>query len=504
MAGLVRRGSVTATRVTVAAVLAAAILVAGPGVARAIGKQAGAGLERIGARRVLPRQFFGFNAESIVEPVDDHLLADSAVLHARLAKMPLGILRIPGGTTSQWLDWRTGAFIADSDSPFVDVSSTRQSITMPEWAKTVRATDATPLWDLNVLTSTLSDQIAMLKEAVRLGMPVQYIELGNELWDPLPPYPTTFPTGAAYGTAMNPWIKALKRLFPHAEIAVSGADETMASTLAKIGGGRFTDWNASLLSTVRGENAITIHPYWGLAFNASPGSSVPATLTAGPNYWSRFVHQTLDQLPARMKVWLTEYNQTSLLTTGGTQIWAQALSVAAMQIDQLADPSVTISLLHDIVGGVPNPQDDGTAEVFPLFTDGFDGSRVLGRTSLGYTVPLIYSTIADATAVGRLAVHGVPDVGDQPGVSGVEVFGVRAGALLVNRTAENVKLRLPSHLLGVATLTTLSAPPGSEPGWIPSDHVTTATHAVHGSVTLAPYSVDGLALRSDQAASGSG
>jgi hypothetical protein len=498
MAGPIRRWSVISASIAVAVSLS--VLASGASAATGfeLGTRVGAALERTGSRRALPEQFFGFNAESIVEPVDDRLLADSSILHARLAKMPVGILRIPGGTTSQWLDWRTGRFISASDSPFVDVPSTRPPITMRRWAKIVRATAATPLWDLNVLTSTLSDQIAMLKAAVRLGLPVRYIELGNELWDPLAPYPTTFPTGATYGKAMNPWIKALRRLYPHAEIAVSGADETAPSTLATIGGSRYAGWNASLLSTVHGEDAIAIHPYWNLPGNAAPGSSVTATLAAGPSHWTGFVHQTLDQLPASMKVWLTEYNQTSLLTSGGTQIWAQALSVAAVQLDQLADPTITISLLHDIVGGIANPQDHGTAEVFPLFTDGFDGSRVLARTSLGYAAPLVYSTVAGATAIGRLTIRG------EPGIDGLEMFGPHAGALLLNLTDRKIKLTLPSPLRGAATLTSLSAPPDSQPGWVPSDRVATETRVVRGSVTLAPYSLTRLALRSDQAASGSG
>ena len=179
-----------------------------------------------GANRTLPQHFFGFNAESIVLPVDDALFANSSSLHAKMASIPVGLLRIPGGTTSQWLDWHTGKFIGGAGSPFAAVAANRVAITMRRWAAIVRATDATPLWDLNVLTSSLPDQIRMLLEARRLGLPVRYIELGNELWDPLPPYPKQFPTGAAYGTAMNPWIDALKRRFPGAKIAVSGADET--------------------------------------------------------------------------------------------------------------------------------------------------------------------------------------------------------------------------------------------------------------------------------------
>ncbi len=461
--------------------------------ARAPGSAA-AVAQRVGAPRVLPAHFFGFNAESIVLPVDDQLFATSPALHAKMAAIPVGILRIPGGTTSQWLNWHTGVFIDGPGSPFNAVDPSRPAITMPDWASIVRATDATPLWDLNVLTSNLSDQMAMLREARRLGLPVRYIELGNELWNPTGPYPTRFPTGATYGTAMNPWITALRRQFPRAQIAVSGADETTPSILGTLGGARFAAWNASLLSTVRGEDAIAIHPYWGLPNRGPPGSDVSATLVAGPDHWDGFKHQTLSALPSRLKVWLTEWNQTGLLTSGGTQIWAQALSVSAVALDQLADPRVSISLLHDLVGGADNPQDFGTAKPFPLFTDGVDGSRALARTALGYAVPLVYSAVAGAAGVQRIRVRGVPNVGDQPGVTGMAVFGRRPGALLVNLTAQPIALALPWPLQQRAVLTSLHAPPASQPGWVPSDQVAIDQRLVRGSLRLPAYSVDRVVI----------
>jgi hypothetical protein len=291
---------------------------------------------------------------------------------------------------------------------------------------------------------------------------------------------------------MNPWIRALKRHFPAAKVAVSGADETTLSTLTALGGARFTSWNAGLLSTVRGEDAIAIHPYWGLPNQSTPGSDVRSTLVAGPDHWRLFSQHTLNKLPAHLPVWLTEWNQTSLLTNGGTQIWAQALSVTAVALEQLAAPRITMSLIHDIVGGAANPPDLGTAKVFPLYTDGIDGSKVLARTALGYTVPLLYSTIAGASDVQRLQVRPVPNVDDQPGVTAIAVFGHRPMALLVNLTSQQITVRLPKPLNDRATLTSLQAPPQSQPGWLPARKVAIHERTAHGSVTLPPYSVDRL------------
>ncbi len=450
---------------------------------------------RTGPIRHLPQRFFGFNAESIVLPVDDRLFAHSRALHAAMASLPVGILRIPGGTTSQWLDWRSGRFVAAAGSPFTAVSSSRPALTMADWASIVRDTGATPLWDLNVLTSNLPDQLAMLRRARRLGLPVHYLELGNELWNPTSPYTTRFPSGAAYGRAMNPWISALRRAFPHAVIAVSGADETASSPLTPIGGTRYAAWNATLLSAVRGEDAIAIHPYWSLPGSPVPGSDAQATLIAGEDHWADFARQTLAPLPARLRIWLTEWNQTSLFTTGGTQIWAQALSVSTVALAQLLDRRITVSLIHDLVGGAANPQDFGTAKVFPLFTDGVGGSRVLARTALGYAVPLVYSTLAGARSVQRLRLRGAPRLDGQAGATGIVVYGHHLSALFVNLTRRTVNVRLPAALTGRAAFASLKAPPASQPGWAPGDAPAAKRGTVHGVVVLPPYSLTRLVVR---------
>ena len=224
----------------------------------------------VGTQRSVPSAFFGFNAESLVLPIDARLM-DSRALGSKLAVMPGAILRIPGGTPSQWIDWRTGRLIDEPGSPFSTVDQDGTALTLRDRASIVHRTEATPLWDLNVLTSNLSDQLALLRAAQKLALPVRYVELGNELWDPEAPYVARYPTGASYGTAMNPWISAIHRRFPRAVIAVSGADESDPQLNG--GGPRYLAWNQSLLSTVRVKTPSRFIPT-GLC----PISSLPAAM----------------------------------------------------------------------------------------------------------------------------------------------------------------------------------------------------------------------------------
>lgn len=473
-----------------ASVLLAAVAVIGCGVSvgpsvAAVPTPSSATATLVGSQRSVPSAFFGFNAESLVLPIDARLM-DSRALDSKQAVMPGAILRIPGGTPSQWIDWRTGRLIDAPGSPFSTVDQDGSALTLRGWASIVHRTGATPLWDLNVLTSNLSDQLAMLRAAQKLGLPVRYVELGNELWDPEAPYVARYPTGASYGTAMNPWITAIHRQFPRAVIAVSGADESDPQLNG--GGPRYLAWNQSLLSTVRGENAIAIHPYWSLPDLQPPGSNVEATLTAGQTAWVGFA-KSLDTLPRGLQVWLTEWNQTGRFTSGGVQIWAQALAVDAFALDTLVDDQVTMSLLHDVVDGAKQPQDVSTSVVFPLFTDGSDGSPTLGRTALGYTFPLLVQAMAGEQKVEPLAFPGAPEVGGQAGVVGVALFGRRTGAFMVNLNPQPVNVKLPKAFDRPMKMTALSARATAQPGWVPTDHVVTNTVKVQKSVRLPADSV---------------
>lgn len=440
-----------------------------------------------GNTRTIDGRFFGFNAASIVQPVNVELMFDPK-LTTEIAKFPVDLIRIPSGTAAQWLDWRTGRFIISPDSPFAGVSTERRPTLMSDWQSWVKRSGAVPVWDLNVLNADLQDQIAMLEESERLGMPVKFIELGNELWDPRSIYPDRFASGGDYARAMNEWIPALRKRFPSARVAVSGAnmaDEVFTAAL----GQRFNDWNQDVVSTIANSDAIAIHPYWTLPDKTPPGSDVAATLTSGLDHWRAFETTTLDQLPKGLEVWLTEWNQGGHFVTSGTQIWAQALSVVAVAIEQLLDPRVTMSLVHNIVDGTSNPHDIGVSTVFPSFTNGQDGTQRLARTALGHALPMLFSAVSSGSRVRRLVVEGVERVGDHPGVTAVSISGKRLGALLVNLTDTEVRIATPSALGRNPEFTSLSARADAQPGWVATDSVKQTSGSSASTTLLPPYSV---------------
>lgn len=440
-----------------------------------------------GAATERPDAFFGFNGASIVQTVNVDLLLDER-LQNKLADFPARLIRVPTGTAAQWIDWRTGKFIDDPTSPFAPIPDDRRPVTMTDWAQLVQAAEATPVWDLNVLNATLDDQIAMLDEAKRLGMSVEYIELGNELWDVRSIYPDVYPSGTDYAKAMNAWIPELRDRFGDVQIAVSGADPS-DEFFAKVFGERFQTWNDEVLATIEGADALAIHPYWTLPDRVDPGSDVAATLTAGLDAWTDFTETTLSAVPDGMGVWLTEWNQAAWASDSGTQIWAQALSVAAVAMRQAADPRIEMSLVHDIVDGEPNPHDAGISTTFPAFTDGAGGSEALARTALGHVLPVLFDAIAPGSTVQALDVIGGPTVGDHPGIVAVRITGANPGAVFVNLSDEPVKVQLDDDMTGTWDLTTLSAAADAQPGWVRGQEPDVSEATATGSVEVPRYSI---------------
>jgi hypothetical protein len=423
-------------------------------------------------KRVMPAQFFGFNAEDIKTAAGSNLWFGPKV-PSQIALMHASLLRIPGGTSSQWIDWSTGKFIDSSTDRFNNAG--RKPLTLGDWARIVKMSHTVPVFDLDVVNSSLSDQLSMLHAAARLGMPIRYVELGNELWDPTEPaYTHLYPTGADYGLAMNSWISAIKEAFPSAMIAVCGMD---SSNSLFAGIPRMATWNASMLGVVRGENAITFHPYWVLAagYEAGAPQSVVQTVLAGFTEWKRFSSETLPMLPTGVGVWLTEWNQSDLLKQGGHQSWIQALTVGAFALNNATDPQIDMSLVHDVVDQAANPREPGPGitEQYPALSTSSNGTKLTGRTANGYVLGVVFGAIKYGESLQSLNFVNGPSVSGVAELEGVRITTMnrRPGFVLINLSGQSQDADLSKLSSGQLTAVTLTAAPTADPGFIKNNHV---------------------------------
>ncbi|MBF4160773.1 hypothetical protein [Nocardioides acrostichi] len=464
--------------------------------------------------------FFGVNGARIISP------RNAAQWHTRrfasqLRRLAPGIIRVQGGHTSQWIDWRTGRFVQGPDSPFAGQNAGRKPLTMRDWAALVHRTRAVPLFDLNVVSSSLGEQLAMLRTARRLGMPVRYVELGNELYTADDRYLELYPTGADYARTMNRWIRRIKHAFPGVEIAVCGADDSSTFTSLYFGQ-RYQQWNEQLYARIRGADAVTFHPYW----IAPPEQTADQAASNGALAWREFADQTLAGVPGRLRVWLTEFNQIDIpfselpgsppqVLGHAEQTWTTGLSLAAFCLLATSDPRVETALVHSALNGAPDPkssQAGGNMEIQALLADGTDGSSRLGRTAENIALTPIFHQVRGTAPSprGSLRVRRVseglpiPAALSSPSAAGLvdSLLGVRLGGghvLLVNLASSAQRWTAPG---GVARLrgVVLTAEPQARPAFDETSTVQrTRLDSVSGSLDLPAYSVTRVEVRSPTA-----
>lgn len=404
-----------------------------------------------GRTRILPPALFGINGEAIIGP---GVWSNPGFLSALAALRPQAI-RVFGGTPANFWDWRTGTYVRSRRIPStLGALRDHVHVTLVDWARVVGAGGATPVFDLNMFTSDLRSQLTMLHAARRLGMPVRYIELGNELY--LPQYAIRFHSGRAYARVASRWIAAIKRAFPGVAIAADAypGRDSNSGTVDR----RELRWNAELLGTLRGESALSLHAYFtsGLAPRDSLASPAMAErmLGAPARRWAALAH-LIAQLPAKVKIWVTEWNLfDTVARVHGT--WAQGLAVAAFGIELLSAPRVAESDYETLVNSAPFGAIFGDTAGLQLSSGG-------GRASETFRAVVAH---APATPLFGLAAGGVAMRALLAGLVGARfsrtmVFGPAAvrgiafagglgiGAVIVNLSGRPFVIAVPALLRGL-------------------------------------------------------
>ena len=428
-----------------------------------------------GSHRLAPA-FAGFNSPFRLNSWQ----ALSPRLHEAVAGLRPGAIRVFGGTTANYWDWRSGTFF---DRPGVPprlrrVGREMTPIHLSDWAQLVHDADATPVFDLNLVTSNLDDQLEMLDAAQALGMPIRRIELGNELYYSAPLVVQAMPTAESYGRKATRWIEAIRSRFPDAQVAASGFGYPR-----RPGDDRQTGWNRGLRRTLRGETALAFHDYWP----APPGRRL-----SGPNLSEALAAPVLalrklrarafGHLPDGVRAWVTEWNFSHQAALRGT--WANGLAAAEYLLGLVSEPAVTQEDLHPMVHGKPLAALFGNRQGFG------EGSPTVrfAPTAVGEAIGELYPAIHGGAAVRRLAVSGAPPLSGTriPGIRAVEVEG--RGVVSVNLTGRRLRLALPAALGCEGSLQSVWARPSAritgEPGV-----VRRASASAQGELTLPARSV---------------
>lgn len=245
-----------------------------------------------------------------------------------LDSIGIDYFRYPGGTNANYANWRT-------DSPSL------KSLQMM-----VRAVHCDIVFDINILTSTLSEQMAMLDSANKLGLITDktIIELGNELNQFNYEGKDRFPTAVAYGNVSKYWISVISKKYPKVSFACVGENKSWKGA---------ENWAKDVLSI-----NSNVHLIW----HFYPSGKFTHKGIADTNTLRKLIHtdyiNSFGNIPTN-KVWITEFNiadhdkdsaQGTLDTLNGDQIG----STLKFCLKEFSNIGIGVILKHNVVSGNPD------------------------------------------------------------------------------------------------------------------------------------------------------
>ncbi|MCK4441924.1 MAG: hypothetical protein KAU90_07940, partial [Sulfurovaceae bacterium] len=131
------------------------------------------------------------------------------------------IIRYPGGTISKTWNWKDGTTTKGNRTPHI----------LDDLLILQKATNTKVIFVLNIIHKTLENQLELLRTAQSMGITINYIEMGNELYlgsevtsDDSGKYQDNvdaFPSGTEYAQLINKWSPIIYNEFPNVKIGIS-------------------------------------------------------------------------------------------------------------------------------------------------------------------------------------------------------------------------------------------------------------------------------------------
>ena len=333
----------------------------------------------MGPSRILPPKLLGASAEPHIE----HLLEDPTKRAAIQATAP-GTLRFPGGSLSNYYDWRDGQLHfnpqPDSSSYYLfwaNLSATLalahpNGIKVQDYAPFVTQVGADLILDVNLETSTPALQAAWFQDLASRGLAPNLVELGNEFYYAMLNDPNVihiWPDEPTSMLVMQQFQQVLRPLAaPGAKFAIqaAGAVLNVHSSATNAFSRRLLAWDKNLVPAPWFE-AATIHLYPDMqSLQAQPGGSdafglwklLMGRMDAG-------IDRTIGDVAARLpgkELWITEWGAQSGLVADSQGTLVDLISpamaahvVTRAELSMLRHPEITRALYFDLSFNLGNP-----------------------------------------------------------------------------------------------------------------------------------------------------
>jgi hypothetical protein len=417
------------------------------------------------ASRKMP--LYGFNGNNTKGPAWTNKTYRDSV-----ASFHFKIIRYPGGNVANWWDWQKGWYTDNPSAP--DRFKKMKSIPngLKELKTLVEATNCDVVFNLNMISSTLDDQINMLTSAQSLNIPIKWVELGNEFNNQKNPGRQTFPNPEDYGKVCRQWIDAIKSHFQNAKVAVVGGDRNYGPDVK--------NWNDIVLKNAPNADALVAHLY------PRKGNALDESGIHFQKLYNEFVYSFTNQgfNTVNKSIWVTEFNilwsaEDNEETGGGEPkqyTWAQALATLLMtSMTTSLSPNTTLILNHNISG-------------VPIFSALETDKRTFRKLPNGIGMHAWLMASDDMDLITKINFKN-----DNKSFQDYEVFGwkfsnnAKSSILLVNLLNSPLKVDLSSIVNGNANFETKSADKNSVINSAADIKYNTGT-LNNGSIELPAYS----------------
>ncbi len=381
------------------------------------------------------------------------------------------LLRVPGGTESNYWDWQKGGLIdnvreemAGYPINFRDKKLKYDRSKLEDIQVGMEATNTTPIFVLNLASSSLESQLEMLRTARDLGMPVKYIELGNEFYFSLPNYERVFPTPADYAQTAREWINAIKQEFPNAEISLVGVAASSKDSR------RQKNWHQSLLDTTMEQaDAVTLHIYKGHGLNSLieansdypffTSEEVPIILGQPFRKWHSLQKNKRFQLiPDNKEIWITEYNLFEKIFGKKNQnqqqrvmgSWVHGLYTLTTSLLFLEDSRIAIACNHVLTGNSRFAAIFNHEKSFVNPTDENIRVQPMSLSATGVTLSFLGEASSGMNQAQKIDFFGVPTLVGKKNFEYPALYGwmfhndTQSQAIIVNLSDRDLKIDLES------------------------------------------------------------
>ncbi|MCS6990593.1 MAG: T9SS type A sorting domain-containing protein [Chitinophagales bacterium] len=313
----------------------------------------------LSTRRTLPPHFLGYNGQNTIRNGSSWVNPD---LVQNVPNLKAKVFRYPAGGIGNWWDWRRGWFVDVPYLPSNYKNLPRQPNYLHNYKVVADATGAQTVFMLNMVTSTLQEQLAMLHHADSLGFEIKYVELGNEFYISADDedagegsryVDSVFKYVKTYADMANIWIDSIHAHFPNALVAVQGCFQKNQKP-------KRLKWNDSLRILLNGrEDAWSFHTYYSSSWNDTTETQADKqvqTIDEVPNWlyqpfkmWKVFQDRTIPQIPPGKQFWNTEYNMTDH-DRPVHGLWAHGLYLPVQTLQFLNDDRFKVLTCHAMVG----------------------------------------------------------------------------------------------------------------------------------------------------------